>query len=114
MPTLERSASFATFDLFRFSLNAQYHFADGELLEGQDDANTAFGALITARSLTDPQSGSASFPGTDVGKTLLKVDKTYFKLYQGVFEGKEEAYTKKYPKLTWDLACALDEMDEFD
>ena len=107
-PTPERQAAFSTFDLFRFGLRAFRHVEDAELTDAQVDASTALGALINAKNLI--QSGTANFDGTGVEKNLSKADKTYFKLYQGLFEGKEASYLKSYQKVAEPMTWALYEM----
>jgi hypothetical protein len=113
-PTPERAATFATFEMLRFGLKADYHLLDNELIDAQDDGNSAFSNLITARSLTDPDFGTANFGDTKVPKDLIKIDKGFFKIYQAKFDGKEQSYVKKWPKLADQIACALDDMDDFD
>jgi hypothetical protein len=113
-PTPERAASFAAFELLRFGLKADYHLLDNELIDAQADGASAFSNLITARNLTDPEFGTANFGDTKVPKTMIKIDKGFFKIFQGKFEGKEQSYVKKWPKLADQIACALDEMDDFD
>ena len=107
-PTPERQAAFATFDLFRFSLMSFRHLEQDELPEAQADSGTALGALIAAKSLI--QNGIADFDGTGVEKNLIKADKTYFKLYEGLFDGKQASYLKSYQKAAEPMTWALYEM----
>lgn len=110
-PTPERQVAFSTFDHFRFGLRAYYELEDGDLAGAQNQAGIALGALSAARNLVE--SGVADFPDSGAEKLLLKLDKSYFKLYQGLFDGKDDKYLKSYPKLADIDACAAEEMLPF-
>jgi hypothetical protein len=107
-PTPERAAAFATFDFFRYGLRTFRHIEDGESLDAQADATTALGALITAKSLI--QSGTADFTGTNVERNLIKADKTFFKAFTGLQDGREEPYLKSFQKVVWPTTWSLAEM----
>jgi hypothetical protein len=107
-PSPERAAGFATFDFFRYGLRAFRHIEDGETLDAQADANTALGALIAAKSLI--QSGTADFSGTSVERNLIKADKTFFKSYTSLQDGRTEPYLKSFQKGVWPTTWSLAEM----
>jgi hypothetical protein len=110
-PSAERQAAFAMFDFFHFSLRAFERLEIDELSAAQGHANTALGALSTARGLVE--SGIADFDGSGVEKTLIKADKTFFKAYEGLFEGKEAGYLKSYTKVAMPTTWALYESIAF-
>jgi hypothetical protein len=102
--------AFANYEAFRLGVDGFNFLAGGDFGGGLGCALQARSQLISATTLTI---NAGAFPDTDVGKRLIKADKTYFKTVDKLFPDRFDGYFKSFPKVADSLACALSDEEDF-